>query len=210
MARRVGAKRRRVEHGELGRVRRQANRILFPDEHVAREQVVPCRLGDDPNRQLILRVGAGVSVSHVQFLLAEMRQQVAMERLERLRRQRAVHRAPPEVLLARRLANDELVVRRPARVRRRLAHERPRLGDGTLAPPNRSLDKRRDAEIPVDGGSAGEALGVETDARRDLGGHVRIPYPDSKWADSMTPLLSSPGRHRPYGVEGARPYIGGS
>ena len=77
--------------------------------------------------------------------------EVTVQNIKLLRRERLVHRAPPDVVSARRFAHNELIVRRPARVGRRHTHERAGLSDGAFATSNSALNERVHAEIPVDG-----------------------------------------------------------
>ena len=59
------------------------------DEHVAGEQAVPGLLGDDPHRQPVARVGAGVAVLHEQLAALDVVQQPLVQRVELPRRRSA-------------------------------------------------------------------------------------------------------------------------
>ena len=54
------------------------------DEQVARKQAVPGVLGDDANRQAILRIGTGVALLHEQLAAGQRLDDVVVERVELL------------------------------------------------------------------------------------------------------------------------------
>jgi hypothetical protein len=149
VAGRVGLHLGGVQHGEVGRERRE---LLGggADEHVAHEVGVP-RVGQHvAHAQPVRRVGAAVQVLHEQLgQRAEVRPHVGEQGVEVRLGHRLVDPAPVHVRLARRLAHDELVVGRAARVRRGHAHERPHVGQDALAAAHGGLHERRGDVVPV-------------------------------------------------------------
>ena len=77
-----------VGHGDDGELRhvllhRVDGRRL--EEHVAREEAVPGLLGDDPDRQAVLRIGAGVAVLDEDVPALQVALQAGVEHAEVLR-----------------------------------------------------------------------------------------------------------------------------
>ena len=82
-------------------------------------------------------------------LSVERRDQVCVQRVELRRLHRPVDLAPGDVRLARRLADDELVVRRTAGVLAGAADERPFGGNHAFAASDRLLVQRGRRQIPA-------------------------------------------------------------
>ena len=126
---RVALEVRRIDHRELGSMRRALRRVGLRQKHVAREQIVPGEFIHDANGQLVLRVGAAPGVEDVEFLILQIRHHVLVERVELRFLHRPVDVAPVHVPFARRFLDDELIVRRPsgvlARLGRRVDPQRP-------------------------------------------------------------------------------------
>ncbi len=131
------------------------------DEHVAREQAVPGVLGDDPHRQPVARVGAGVAVLHEESATLHVVEQALPQRVEMMRLERPIDLAPPDLVGARRLADDELVVRGSAGVLTGPADERSVDGDRPFPALDRFLVQRRNIQVPVDPGNVGDAVALE-------------------------------------------------
>src|SRR5690606_29756049 len=93
------------------------------DQEIADEQRMPGVLGDDADRQLVLRIGAAAQILYEEVHVCRMLQHVLVEDLEVLRRKRLVV-VPPDVVLRQIIANDELVLRRTAGVLAGRGHQR--------------------------------------------------------------------------------------
>ena len=119
-----------------------------------------------------LRVGAGPGVEDVEILVLQVRHHVAVQRVELGFVDRLVHVAPVDVLFARRLAHDELVVRRAAGVLPGRADERPLGGQNAFAAAQRLLVQGRRAQVPVDASRSKNAKGFETMRPLNLDGHA--------------------------------------
>ena len=88
MARRIGLERRRGHHREL---RLEAGEIRGGrhDEQVAHEQVLPGEFLDEPDRQAVLGIGAGVEILDEQLLALQVRDDVARAARRSARRRSA-------------------------------------------------------------------------------------------------------------------------
>ncbi len=162
----------RIDHGELGSVRRKRRGI--EDEQVAREEVVPGVFVDHPNGETIFRVGAGEAIQDVEPLAGQRTEQIAVKGVEMRRLHRPVDRAPGDVGLARRLAHDELVVRRAAGVLARAASQRTVLGEDRLLPSKRLFVQRGSRQVPFDG-SGFDSLALEAKAALNFSTHSGLP-----------------------------------
>ena len=111
---RVGLEGRAVDDREFGD---EVVQILTrrTAEEVADEQPVPGEFRHQTNIQTMFRVGPAVKVLHEIILALHMGQHVGMETIERLGRHRLVV-LPPDRILDRRGANDELVLGRTPRM----------------------------------------------------------------------------------------------
>ncbi len=106
---RVQDERLRVEVAQLvgGRI----------DEHRSGKERVVGVIRDDADGDAVLRVGAGEGVEDIEIpVAAEVRCDLFTQPLEMLLRDLGVDVAPPDPVLGARLANDELVLRRAARM----------------------------------------------------------------------------------------------
>ena len=111
---RIGLEARQVDDGELLFETRQ----FFPlrtDQQIADEQRMPGKFGDDACRQSIFLIGTADQILHVKRLAGGMGQHVLAQQLEIFRRKRLVV-VPPDGVLGGRVADDEFVLRRTARV----------------------------------------------------------------------------------------------
>ena len=120
------------------------------DEERLREERVPRALRDDAHRDAVQRVGAGERVDHVDVSLAQARRDLLTQLLEVLLGDLRVHVAPPDPILRAWLANDELVLRRAARVLAGVDDERAALGEPGIASCQRVLVELRRRRMPVD------------------------------------------------------------
>ena len=107
----IGLEVRRVDDGELGSVGPLPGRVGFRQEHVPREQVVPGELGEDADRHFERRISSRPRVEREHVLVMKIRLHVPVKGMEGGLFHRTVHAAPLNVVLGRRLAHDELVVR---------------------------------------------------------------------------------------------------
>ena len=122
---------------------------LRHEEHVAREDRVPGALGDHPDRHAIFGIGSDEHVLHEHVAPAEISEHATPDAVIASRLERPVHLPPPDVLLARRLLDHELVVRGAPGVVARTHHERPFRGDQALVTADRLLVERRRGQVPV-------------------------------------------------------------
>ena len=119
------------------------------DEHGPGKKVVPGSLGDDADRQLIAGIGAGVAVLDEDIFALKIGRHTTQEVVELAGISRTVDLAPPDLVLARLLADDELVVRGTARVAARSDDQRASVCQDALATPDGFLDEGRRRQIPV-------------------------------------------------------------
>ena len=173
VARGVSLEIRRVDDGELREVLGAPSGVVLREEHVPGEQVVPGEFVDDSDREPVRGVGARPGVQDVQLLVLEVVQHVAVKRIELVRVDRTVDAAPVHVLLARRFAHDELVVRGPAGVLARPADEGTLGGQRAFTAVDRLLVQRRWAQIPMDTPGPHEAQGFEPMRPFKLHAHSR-------------------------------------
>src|SRR5204863_310937 len=110
--------------------------------------VVPGVLGNDPDGEPILRVGAGKGVEDEEFLALQRGDEIAMEDVPMRLVHRLVDLAPGDVRLARRLTYEEFVVRRAARVLSGAARHRAAGRDESFLTANRLLVQRRTRQVP--------------------------------------------------------------
>ena len=131
MPRRIRLEGRRGHHGEL-RLEAGEIRGRRHDEQVPDEQVLPREFLDEAHRQAVLGIGAGIQILDEQLLALQVRDDVAAQHVEVRGVDRLVDLAPPHVRFARRLLDDELVVRRAAGMRAGAADQRPILREHAL------------------------------------------------------------------------------
>jgi len=132
------------------------------DEQVAHEQVVPGELLDEADRQAVFGIGTGIQILDEQFLPLEVRNDVAAQRVELLQVNRLVDLAPPDLRVAGRLLDHELVVRRSTGMRAGAAHQGAVNGQLAFPPANGMLVKRCGGEVEVDRLRGLHAVRLET------------------------------------------------
>jgi hypothetical protein len=160
---RVGLEAGRVQHERVGL---EAAQLVLGrvDEHRPREERVVRAGRDDADGDALLRVGARERVDDVDVAAAEVRRHLLAQTLEVLLRDLRVDVAPPDPLLRARLTDDELVLRRAARVLARVDRERAALGDAGIAARERVLVQLRRRRVPVDGAGGFDPVDRETRA----------------------------------------------
>jgi hypothetical protein len=136
-----------VDDRELGNVVPELFRVVLANEHVAREEVVPGAGVDDANGDPVLGVSSDVAVLDEDVPALEVGGETGPEPrvvfgLERLRR------IPPDVLFARRLANDVLVVGGAPGVLAGVHHEGPLVGHEPLSTLDGLLVESAGREVP--------------------------------------------------------------
>ena len=164
----VRLERRRAHDRELGHVlavRLAARRRL---EHVAHEEAVPRLLGDDAQRQPVLRLRARVEILDEEVAALEEAEQAAEDLLELVGRERAVVLAPPDMLGGRRLADDELVLRGARGVLARVHDDGAAVDDPALAAEGDLLVERLGRQVPVDAARVRDAVVLEPVVAREL------------------------------------------
>ena len=120
------------------------------DEHRPGEEGMVGVVGDDPDRDPVLRVGARKGVDDVEVGAADVRDHLLAQALEPVLRDLRVDVAPPDPVGRARLAHDELVLGRPTSVRPRVDGERTTFGDRALAALQRVVVEERRRRVPVD------------------------------------------------------------
>ena len=144
----IGLKAWRIDDGELRHVRPGRCRTRIDDEEIAREEVMPRVLSDDPDGQTVGWIGAGIAVLDVELFVRQRADQIAVQRIEVRGLHRPVHLAPGDLRLARRFANHELVIGGPAGVLPRTARERTPVGNQSFLVPNGFLVQSCRREVP--------------------------------------------------------------
>ena len=142
-------------------------------EHVADEQAVPRLLGDDAQRKPVLRLRARVEVLDEQVATLEEAGQPAEDLLELAGPERAVVLAPPDLILGRRLADDELVLRGARGVLACVDHDRAAGDDPALAAKRDLLVQRLRRQVPVDAARVRDAVVLQRRSRL----RARAPAP---------------------------------
>ncbi len=154
---RLGVEGGKVDDGELGPVVAEFFRS-GAQEHVACEQGVPGPLADDAHRNPVHGACAGEAVLHEEVATLHVVAHLLVKRVEAFRFEGAVHLAPVDEVAARRLLDDELVVRRPPGVVTGFYGEGSQVGDEPLAAPDHLLVKDRGGGGPVDEVRVGDAV----------------------------------------------------
>jgi hypothetical protein len=150
----------RGDHRELRREAREVG-CRRNDEEVSDEQVLPGHLLYEANRQAELRIRAGIEVLDEQFAVCQVRGDVSLQCLEVGNIDRTVHLAPGDVRFARRLADDEFVIRRSSRVCAGLADERAVLRQLPFLTPNGVFVERRRPQIAMNWAGGPDAMLVQ-------------------------------------------------
>jgi len=138
-----------VEHGERGLEVLELRRVRLVDEHVLGEEAVPRRLADHPHREPVARVRPGIAVEEVDVAVLQIGEHLALERVEGRRVEGDVDLPPPDVALARRFPDGELVVGGAARVLAGLHQQRPARSQLPGAPAQGVLDQAGGGEIAI-------------------------------------------------------------
>ena len=118
-----------------------------PAEQVAREDAGPGGLGVDAQAAAVRRVRADVHVLRVQLLVRDVLHEAGAEPVVVLLADLVVDLAPPDLVLAPRLADDELVLGRAAGVLAGADDERALGGDDALAVADRALVELGDGQV---------------------------------------------------------------
>jgi len=107
--------------------------VLDADEHIAGEEVLPGRGGNQADIHLVIPVCPGVAVLDEDLLALEIGQQPVMDEIEFFRGEGLVLPAPMDVVGTGRLLDDEFVLGGTAGVGPGAHHHRPQVGDEALA-----------------------------------------------------------------------------
>src|SRR5205807_4500923 len=145
-------------------------------------QAVPRKLCDHPHPKPVARVGAGEDVLCVNRVRVDELLHPLQQAVELLAGDGLVAWMPPDGVLARRLLDEELVLRRPAGVLPGLGGQGAGGDDGRLTAPDRVLVECGRAEVPP--------------SDRDLafrGHRFRIGNEDAPAVEWGAPLLSDAG-----------------
>ena len=119
------------------------------------------------------RIGTGERVDHIERLLvAEEVRHFVSQALERVRGERPVA-VPPDAILGRGLADDELVLWRAAGVLARVDGKWASLGDPRLRPCDRVLVEDRSRRIPDHPAGRADAVSREIHMATDVHGRHR-------------------------------------
>ena len=113
--RRIGAEAGRLDNGVT---RLEAGKLIpgRANEHVPGEEVMPRLLRHDTDGQAVLLVGACIEILHVDTPVLKIGLDAAEQPVERSFIHRLVDGTPVHVAFAHAVADDELVLRRAARV----------------------------------------------------------------------------------------------
>ena len=128
-----------------------------PAQHVADEEGVPRIFAEDADIDARGGRGAAIEILRVEALAARVLQHVGLEEGEGLRRH-GLGVVPPDLVFGGLVADDELVLRRAARVDAGDGGERAMRGHVGLAVGDRGLEEPRLSPVPVD---LGEVLEPE-------------------------------------------------
>ena len=150
-----------VQDGEF-RFEIRALRVIRRDEHVAREQAVPGLLGHHPDRQAVLRIGAGIDVLDEQLAVLQIGGHPLVGGIEMGFRDPVVDRPPPDIGRRGGLVDDELVLRRAPGVLPGLGDEAAAGRQHALAPSQPVLVERRHCRVPVHGAGIDEPVVLQT------------------------------------------------
>ena len=182
---RVGLEAGHVDDREVGREGREVL-ARRPAEQVAGEDAGPGGLGVDAQAAAVRLVGADVHVLGVQLAVLEVRHEAGAEAVVVRLADLVVDLAPPDLVLAPRLADDELVLGRPAGVEAGADDERALGGDRR---PRRRGSRARTARRR--GGSRGRG---RRSGRRALGRSWSRSAPRHCGAGAGRPRIVVTGR----------------
>ena len=142
-----GVETRHLDHGELGDEFGESL-VGSHDEHVSGEHAVPRVFRDDPYRHPVLGVGPGVAVLDEDPPALDVGGHPAVNRFEILSRELPVDVAPPDLVLAARLADHELVASRSTGVVSR-ANDQGASGQHGFVGPNGVLVEGGSRVVPA-------------------------------------------------------------
>ena len=121
------------------------------DEELPRKERVPGVLRDDAQRQRIGRIGAGLAVLHIDIAALQECKRFRIQPGEVLARHGLIHGAPIHRGFGQRVADDELVLRRPAGELAGLHRQRASTRKLAFLVADRVFDQFRRAKIPIRG-----------------------------------------------------------
>ena len=108
---------------------------------------MPRELGVDANRDPVVRIGADVAVLRVGLAFGKIGSNAIVEGVERRGVDRLVRISPVDMLVARWLLDEELVLGRTARMRARVDDQLPVAAQNALTAPDGVFDELRGAQI---------------------------------------------------------------
>ena len=120
------------------------------DEHVAGKQAVPGMLGDDTDRQSVIRIGPTEAVLYEDILCLEETLQACVQLIELFAAEWAVVLPPPNVFLGGRLSHDEFVAGSPSGMLSGINQYRTEVRDFALIPEDNFLVERFCWQVPID------------------------------------------------------------
>jgi hypothetical protein len=155
MPRGVGLEGRQIEDGQVG------NKIpelggLRTNQQIADEERVPGVFGENPGLEPMARISAAIKILRKQLLALGMGEEVAIELLELLRRDRPVV-VPPDDSLRFCVLDDELVFGRAAGMHAGIRRERPAIGELGLSGRDRPFVEAGSRDTPMHGLEAFQA-----------------------------------------------------
>ena len=140
-----------------------------PDKQLPHKQAVPGKIIDDPNRQAIRSVRAGVEVLHEQFIsAAQIINYAVVERVKLLRFKWLIDATPVDQLFGGVVADGEFVFRRSPGMLPGVANQGAIAGQPCFAAANGVLDQRALAQITMHALAADQIYDF---AGFELGGH---------------------------------------
>ena len=154
------------------------------DEHVAREQAMPSLLGDDPGGNAIARVSAGKHVRHIGATILVIGDEAVMDLVEDLFRNRGVGAAPIDGLFGQRIADNELILGRAARVLSGDRDECAAGGEASFTIANCMLVKLWHREVFIHSGQIEEPV-----SERDISCRCLIVLPRLRHVVSPRPVI---------------------
>ena len=127
------------------RLRLEVGELLLArlDEERLRKERMPGAVGDHAEREPVFRIGAREGVHDVDVVTLEMTEDLVAQTLEAILVEILVDLAPGDPLLAARLPDDVLVVRRAAGVHAGVDDERPALRKLSIPPLQRVHVEKR-------------------------------------------------------------------
>ena len=143
----IGVEVRRLDDREIGN---DGGEVLErrAQEHVAGEQAVPGGLGNHAHLAAVVGVRADVAVLDEDVAALQVGEQAAVHEVEVVLLEVVVDLAPPDLVLAGGLADDEAVLRGASGVVAGSDHQRTEMSDGPLEAANRLLVESRRREVP--------------------------------------------------------------